>query len=266
MPIGRKATVQAPTIHAPAIVTQTSFNAPTGDQYNAIRDGNLQFSLNNLTPQTQATIDASQAGLQGLAQDLAQPTDAEVQNIQDQAQNYFDLQAQNINNQSNNLVAQTASDLSHRYGGTYNSTFGAYALGQLQNNRLNALYNAGKDALQMGQNLYNQNQANQIDRFQVLNNYLLDQFNQAQGIYNTGSSLLQDETNRAQNLSIDQAKLQVQAALANQNALVRFFQQRRQAVSTAIKIANAAARSSSSSGSSSATSTQAASAAMNTVA
>src|ERR1051326_561747 len=112
MAAGRKATtVKAPTIQAPTTITQSSFSAPTGDTYSTLRTGNSQFTQNSLTPQTLATIQASQAGLQALAEDLAQPSDAMVQNIATQAQNAFDLSAQNINNENNNIYAQTASDL-----------------------------------------------------------------------------------------------------------------------------------------------------------
>jgi hypothetical protein len=238
MAAGRNANkVKAPTINAPTPVIQSSFSSPTGDTYSTIRDGKLQYTQNSLTPETLSTIQASQAGLQGLAEDLAQPTDAMVQQAVAQAQNVYDLQEQNINSASDNLYAQTASDLSHRFGGTYGSTFGAYTLGQIQNNRLSALYNAGKEALLLGQDLYNQSQANQINRFQTLNNYLTDQFNQAQGIYSLGSNLLQDETNRAQNLSIDQARLQMQASLVNQQAAIQAANRKAALLGSIIKVA-----------------------------
>jgi hypothetical protein len=209
--------ITAPKINAPTPVTQYNFSSPTGDTYSTKREGNTQYSQNSLSPQTQSTIYASQNGLQGLAQDLAQPDAQIAQNIAQQSQNFYDLQAQNINNESNSLLSQTASDLSHRFGGAYNATFGALSLGQLQKNRLNQLYNAGKEATLLGQDLYNQNQQNKINRFQVFNNYLNNQYNQANGSNSLGSNLLENEASRAQNLGIDQAKLQEQAALSNQN-------------------------------------------------
>ena len=216
MPAGRKKTISAPVIKAPTPLTQYNFTSPTGDSYATVRDGNSQYTQNLLTPQTAATIQASQNGLQGLAQDLAQPSDQMYQNIAQQSQNFYDLQAQNINNESNTMYDQTASDLSHRFGGTYNSTFGALALDQLQKNRLNALYNASKEATMYGQDLYNQDQSNQINRFQVLNNYLNNLYGQAQSSNELGSNLLENEANRAQNLGISQANLAQRANELNQ--------------------------------------------------
>lgn len=227
MSVGRNAnTIKAPTINAPTPITQYSMGSPTGDIYSTIRDGNSQYTQDSLTPQTAATIQTSQNALQDLAQNLAQPNDQMYQNIADKAQNYYDLQAQNINNTSDNLYNQTTSDLANRFGGAYNSTFGAMDLGQIQKNRLNALYNAGSAATMYGQDLYNQDQANQINRFQVFNNYLTNLYNQAQSANTLGSNLLENEANRAQNLSIDQAKLQMQAAIANQNAARQAAQRR----------------------------------------
>jgi hypothetical protein len=238
MSAGRKPNkVSAPVIKAPPPVNSYEFIAPTGDAYQTWRDRNTQYSQNYLTPQTQTTIDASQSGLQGLARDLAQPGDAMVQNINQQSQNFYDLQAQNINTNSDALYSQTASDLAQRFGGAYNATFGALALDQLQKNRLNALYNAGKEATMYGQELYNQNQANQIDRFQVLNNYLNEQYNMALAAHNIGSGLLENEANRGQSLAITQAQLQQQAAMANQNAAQQKAQQRLAAIRNTLSFA-----------------------------
>jgi|GEM_PF-3071148 len=228
-------TIKAPTINAPDPITQYSMGSPTGDIYSTIRNGNSQYTQDSLTPQTASTIQTSQSALQDLVQNLAQPDDQMYQNIADQTQNYYDLQAQNINNASDNLYNQTTSDLANRFGGAYNSTFGAMELGQIQKNRLNALYNAGNEATMYGQDLYNQDQANQINRFQVFQNYLTNQYNQAQSANTSGSNLLENEANRTQNLSIDQAKLQMQADIANQNAARQAAQRRAAILGSAIQ-------------------------------
>jgi hypothetical protein len=53
---------------------------------------------------------------------------------------------------------------------------------------LNALYNASKEATMYGQDLYNQDQSNQMNRFQVLNNYLNTLYGQAQSSNEPGQS------------------------------------------------------------------------------
>lgn len=237
MSAGRQPTVKAPTINAPAPITQADYTTPTGDTYGTWRIGNTQDSQSFLSPQTAGTIQTSQDALQNLAQNLAQPSDQMVQNINQQSQDFYNLQAQNINNESNNEYDQTESDLAKRFGGAYNATFGATTLGQIQKNRLNALATAGEQATLYGQDLYNQDQANQINRFQLFNNYLNNQNNQANTANALDSNLLENEANRGQSLGIAQAQLQQQANLANLNTAMQIRQQKIQAAQNAMNSA-----------------------------
>lgn len=247
MSLGRSKNVNPPRVIAPTSVTQYQYNAPTGDSYSVARNGNTETSQSILAPQTQVTVTTSQNAMQGLANDLSAPDPQLVQDIAQKSQNFYDLQAQDINNEADAINSQTQSDLSKRFGGTYNATFGTTLLGLQSKNRLTQLYNASKEATQYGQDLYNQDQQNKIQRFQAFGNYLNDQNNQAQNISNYGSGLLQDEAGRAQSLAVSRAQLLQNSQAATQNADLQMRQQRlsliNSLISGAVQIGSAALRS-----------------------
>ena len=226
MTLGRTKNVSAPRISAPPSITQYQYQTPTGDMYSVARNGNTEMNQSILSPQTEATVATSQEALGNLASDLNQTDPQLVQDIAQKSQNFYDLQAQNINHNADALNSQTQSDLAQRFGGAYNATFGTTLLGQQNKNRLNQLYSASKDATMYGQNLYQQDQQNKIQRFQAFGNYLNDQNRQAQDITQYGSGLLQNEAGRAQNLAISRAQLLQNAQLHNQNTTLQLRQQR----------------------------------------
>ncbi len=226
MTLGRTKNISAPRISAPPSINNYQFQAPTGDAYAVTRNGNTERSQTFLTPQTQAIVATSQEALGNLASDLNQTDPQRVQDIAQTSQNFYDLQAQNINTNADTLDSQTQSDLAQRFGGAFNATFGTTLLGQQNKNRLNQLYNASKDATLYGQNIYQQDQQNKIQRFQAFGNYINDQNNQAQDATQFGSGILQNEAGRAQNLAISRAQLLQNSQIHNQSAAIQLRQQR----------------------------------------
>lgn len=216
MSLGRKkstkTTTKAITIAAPTPITKVTVNTPTGDQYVSATQGNDQTFQSNLTPQTQATVQSSLKGLQTLAQQLNQPDAIRQNAINQRTQDFYNLQAKGINDNSDKQIAKTRSNLAQRFGGTYNATFGANFLAQMENNRLSQLSQAQQQAALYGEDLARQDQNNQMQRFSLFQNYLADVNNQARGLQSNGSTLLANANQQATDLAVQRANLALRAS------------------------------------------------------
>lgn len=237
MAAGRKSKVKAPRISAPPQITESDFISSTGDTYRTRRQGNTEISDALLSPQTRSTVNSSMDALDNLAQELYRPDARRVNDIANRAQDFYDLQAENINAESDNIRSQTEGSLAKRFGGAYNASFGADALAQVENNRLNRLYDAGKEATLFGEDLYARDEDSRSKRFQLFSNYLTNQYNQQAGLAGNASGLLENEAGRAQDLAITRANLAMKANLANQQAAI---QRRGQTLNTAVDVAKLA--------------------------
>ena len=227
MSLGRKpAKAKAPVIEAPPQMTHFEFLSPTGDQYNVRRDGSSQFATTTLSPLSSQTVQTGQEALLGLADELIAPDNQRVQDIADKSLDYYILQAQGINAQADDILAQAESDLSKRFGGTYNATFGADYLARLENNRLAQLSTAAKEATLFGEDLYAQDEDSRIRRFELFQDYLTTEFDKANAAWSAGSNTLQNEAGRAQDLAVARANLVQNASRYNQEADLRARQQR----------------------------------------
>lgn len=228
MSLGRKKNkdVSAPKIVAPPRVTEAEYGLPTGDRYLSRQEGHRETTESLLSPMTRETVARGQQALVDLAGELSSPDARRMQEIHRRGQDFFDLQAQGIHADADARFAQTASDLSRRFGGSYNATFGTDLLGRLEMNRLNQLYAARKEAALYGEDLARADEDSRIRRFQLFQNYLGDLNNQARGHATMGATLLQNERNRDQDLAIMRAQLAQQAGRYNQQAELARGQQR----------------------------------------
>lgn len=206
MSAGRK-NAKTPTIAAPPQVTRYEFNSPLGDRYLTRREGITEISDSILGPQTSRTIQTGQQALKNLADELSSPDARRLNDIGLRARDFYELQAGAINSEADALFSAAQSDLSKRFGGAFNATFGTDYLARLQNNRLSRLYDASKEASLLGEDLYRQDEDSRMKRFTLFQNYLLDEHNKAQGVAGTASDLLQNETNRAQDLAVKRASM-----------------------------------------------------------
>lgn len=194
-------------INAPPAITQYDFTSPTGDQYKSWRKGNTEFGQSFLTPETSRTIQSSKSAMSHLADELNSPDASRLGQIYQASRNFYDLQARNIDSEADAILGQAKSDLSKRFGGAFNATFGTDYLARLENNRLGRLYDAAKEATLFGEDLYSRDEDSRMRRFQLFSNYLNDEYNKATGAATTGSNILQSEANRAQNLAIQRANM-----------------------------------------------------------
>jgi hypothetical protein len=227
MPIGRKPTrVKMPVISAPPQVTNVEFISPLGDQYGMERQDNKQIADATLSPLTAHTIRTSQEALLDLANEFYAPDSERVQDIADKSLDYFELQAQGINTQADDILSQAQSDLSKRFGGTYNATFGADYLSRLENNRLTQLSNAAKEAALVAEEMYSRDEDSRMRRFGLLSDYLSGEFDKASTVWELGANLLQEDANRAQSLATARANLAQNAMRYNQESQLKARQQR----------------------------------------
>ncbi len=225
MSVGKKASVKAPAINAPPQVTQYDFLSPTGDRYTSRRENNFEINESFLTPQTRQTIGTSLDALDNLASELHMPDVRRVNQINQRGLDFYNLQAQGINAEADQIFGKAASDLSKRFGGTYNATFGTDYLSRLENNRLSNLSNAGKEAMLLAEDLYLQDEDSRSRRFGLFNNYLTNEFNKAQSLAGLGGNVLGNEASRAQSLAVNRAQLALNAAHYNQQAALQARQQ-----------------------------------------
>lgn len=239
MPIGRqKKTSKVKTPATPPPITQTVFNAPSGDRFTTISTNGLQSLQSDLSPQTQATVAESLKALQDLAGELHQPDALRQNAIQQRSEDFYQLQAQGINAEADNRLAQTRSDLSKRFGGTYNASFGADLLGNLEKSRLNTLSDARKSSSLLGEDLYQSDEDSKIRRFNVFQNYLTDLNSQARGLQAASSSLIGSEAQRATDIALQRSNLINGIALEdNAQAQENARQRRAQAIQVASQLA-----------------------------
>lgn len=206
MSSGRKKT-KAPTIAAPPQVTQYQFNSPTGDLYSTLREGNIESYNSALTAQKQRAVQTSNQALSDLADDLSYRDSRRAEAIESRARDFYDLQADAINSQANDMLSTAKSDLSKRFGGTYNATFGNDFLARMEKNRLNQLSGASKEASLLAEDMYQQDETSRLNRFILFQNFLNDEHNKALNVAGFASDVLQNEANRAQELAIQRASL-----------------------------------------------------------
>jgi hypothetical protein len=241
MALGRKPDkVKTPVISAPPQITGAEFMSPTGDQYNVQRQDNTQLFNTTLSPLTSQTIQRGQETLLNLADELNTPDAQRVENIANKALDYYTLQAKGINTQADDILSQAQSDLSKRFGGTYNSTFGADYLARLEENRLSRLSDAAKEATLYGEDLYDQDEQSRLRRFTLVSDFLTNEFDKANTVWSTASDLLQEEAGRAQNLSVARANLAQNVMQAEQEALARSRQYRLSLINTMTNVASRA--------------------------
>lgn len=208
MPIGRqKSSSSKVEIKAPPAIQQIDFNLPTGDRYISSNQGRVETFESQLSPLTQATVSESMSALQNLAQEINQPDSVRQAAIDQRSQDFFNSQARGINEDADLRLSQTQSDLSKRFGGAYNSSFGADMLARVENNRLLRLSDARQQASLLGEDLTQNDQDNRIKRFALFQNYLGDLNNQAQGIQSAGANILQSEQQRATEIASQRANL-----------------------------------------------------------
>jgi hypothetical protein len=224
-------------INAPPQTTQVEFNAPTGDRYLTAQEGNRQVFTSQLGGRTQGTVDAALGGLQQLAQELNQPDSARMADIRQRGQDYYDLQAEGINADADTALSRTRSDLSKRFGGAYNASFGADLLARIENNRIGSLSDARKDASLYAEDLQQSDEASRLNRFTAFQNYLADLNNQAQGYQSFGGSILQQENQRATSLAEQRASIVNRMASDNAAADAQAQEQRARALQAAAAIA-----------------------------
>ncbi|WP_373531121.1 hypothetical protein [Vampirovibrio sp.] len=233
MSLGRKQKApkrEVVKIVAPPAITKVEFNSPTGDRYVTTTKGSDQRFESFLTPTTRLTVEESLKGLQNLAKELNQPDPVRQQAINQRSQDFFDLQAAGINSSANDQLSKARTNLAKRFGGAYNATFGTHFLGQLENNRLGQLSEAYKQSGLLGEELYRADEDSRVRRFSLFQNYLADLNNQARGLQSNGSSILQNETQRATDLAVQRANLAMQ--VSNQNAALQAEQNRQNREST----------------------------------
>lgn len=227
MPLGRKPEkVKAPVINAPPQITNAEFTSPTQDLYQVQRAGEQQQFSATLSPLTRQTVQSSQEALQSLADELNTPDAQRLYDIANKGLDYYTLQSQGINAEADQLVSKAQSDLSKRFGGAYNSSFGAAFLAKLEQNRLSQLSSAAKDAAMVAEQLYTQDEDSRLRRFALFQNFLTTEQSKAENAWELGSHLLQDDAARAQNLAVTRANLAQNAMRYNQEAQLQVRQQR----------------------------------------
>ncbi len=235
MPIGRKQSSPSKVeIKAPPSIQQVDFTLPSGDRYVSANQGRVQTFESQLAPQTQSTVNESLSALQSLAQQISQPDSERQAAIDRRSQDFFDSQARGINLDSNLRLSQTQSDLSKRFGGAYNASFGADMLAKVENDRLNRLADVRQQASLLGEDLAQNDMDSRLKRFALFQNYLGDLNNQAQGIQSSGAGILQSEQQRATELASQRANLLSRMQMQNNDLAA---QSRQRAVGIASQLA-----------------------------
>jgi hypothetical protein len=241
MPIGsKKSSSPKVTIDAPPPIQQVNFNAPTGDQYTSAMQNGVETFQSQLSPQTQATVSTSLAALQSLANELQQPDAVRQAAIDQRSQDFYNLQAEGINQNADLQLAKTQSDLSKRFGGAYNASFGADLMAQLQNERLNQLADAHQQAALLGEQLTQDDQSSRIQRFNLFQNYLSGLNDQAQGVQPNNGDILSASLQQANDLAIQRANLAARLSAQDQAASDASAQRRIQTAQIAAAVAMAA--------------------------
>lgn len=226
MSLGRTRSVKTPKIVAPPRITSQEFTMPTGDRYLTQRNGNKETSNSILSPLTGRTVDTSQAALSELAGEIRNPDARRIQDIALRGQDFYDLQANVINSEADSLFGKAASDISKRFGGTYNATFGTDLLAQLEGNRLSQLSGAAKEARLLAEDLYSRDEDSRMSRFNMFQGFLAGLNNEAMQAGSMGSDLLMNESNRAQDLAISRTRMVQDAQRYNQLTDLQKRQQR----------------------------------------
>lgn len=242
MPIGSKKSSSTPkvTIDAQPAIQQVDYTSPTGDSYLSGTQRGVETFQSQLNPQTQATVSTSLDALQSLASQLQQPDSVRQAAIDQRSQDFYNLQAKGINLDSNLQLAQTQSDLSKRFGGAYNASFGADLMAQIEKNRLSQLSDAHQQAALLGEDLAQNDQTSRIQRFNLFQNYLAGLNDQAQGIQSNNADILSNSLQQANDLAMQRANLVSRLSAQGQAATDASAQRRIQAAQVAAAIAMAA--------------------------
>jgi hypothetical protein len=228
------------TIDAPPPIQQVDFQSPTGDQYTSAMHNGVETFQSQLGPQTQATVSTSLAALQSLANELQQPDAVRQAAINQRAQDFYNLQAEGINQDADLQLAKTQSDLSKRFGGAYNASFGADLMAQVQNDRLGQLADAHQQASLLGEQLAQNDEDSRLQRFNLFQNYLSGLNDQAQGVQSNSGDILSASVQQANDLAVQKANLASRLLAQNQAASDASAQRRLQTAQIAATVAMAA--------------------------
>lgn len=193
----------------PAIKNIT-YNLPSGDTVSQrVKDGKLKFST-SLSPSSRKLIDTAKAGMLGLADELKQPDAIRQKSIHERANDFFGRLRTGIHEDASRLMEKTKSDLSKRFGGTYNATFGTDLLGRQHKNYLAQLKDARIQANLLGEDLARADEASRINRFNLFNNVVNGFNNQLTGLVSPGLGFLSGERDRNSRLALAQAQFDQQ--------------------------------------------------------
>ena len=207
MSFGSKKSSGDVKVSAPPRITQTDFTLPSGDRFTSRSKGRTQYFESFLNPQSQAVVDESLQGLQGLARELRAPDQDRLKQIAQRGQDFYDLQASGINAAYDDRLKQTQADLNKRFGGAYNATFGTDLIARLENERVGSLGGAMKESGLLAEDLVSADEASRMNRFALFEGFLNNLNAQATGVGSIGSQTLSAERNRATQLALQQAQL-----------------------------------------------------------
>ena len=231
MSSGRKpAKIKAPNISAPPTISQTRFDAPSGDSYLTRQEKGTQITESILSANTRNTVGQAQQALSSLSEELNAPDARRIEDIRQRATDFYDLQADGINQQSDETLGRAASALSKRFGGALNASFGSDLLSRVEADRASQLNSARQQAALYGEDLYSQDENSRMQRYQLFQNYLTDLNGQARSFTSQDAATLQGERERAQTLAMARAQMVQQANMANVQNQMQFAAQKQQAI------------------------------------
>lgn len=228
MSLGRKKkkTKKVVVKSQPTIQT-VDYLSPTGDRFTTTVDNGVQSFGSSLGAPTQSIVNESLQGMLDLAKDLREPDGARQEAITQRSRDFYDLQARGINRTADERLFQTQSDLSKRFGGTYNATFGGDLLARMERDRQDRLSDAQKESSLLGEDLYRNDEDSRIRRFSLFQNYLNDLNNQARGLQTSAANTLDSNRQQADTLAIQRATLMNQLQLQDQAIAAQERSQRR---------------------------------------
>lgn len=220
MSSGRKKS-EVPEIKAPPTITRTEFANPLGDRFISETKKNTQSVFSELSPVTQGMVNRSLSGMIRLFDEIDAPDAVRQQAINQRADDFYNLQAAGLNRDHDDRMKQTRSDLSKRFGGTYNATFGTDLMSRMERDHGSLLGDVRLQANLLGEDLRRDDQADRLQRFALFQNFLGDLNNQAQGLGSQGVQVLQNERTRATDLAITRANMIQRAQAMDAEARAR---------------------------------------------